>query len=263
MFQSVSWEAITLLVTSGIVVGFINTLAGGAAIISLTTFMVLGLPLHLANGTNRIPTFFENLTASANFLRNRRLNVRVGLKLAIPAIVGNILGSQVAVTVDEQVIKICLGAILVAILVFMAFSTEKRIKRNAGQGLRIRYIDYFWFLLIGFYGGYIYVGIGYMILAVTLMSMRMDLMTANAIKGFVLMVSLPFSMVVFMMNGEVNYTFGFIHAAGNVLGAFLASQYAVGWRINYLRLFLATVIIFCLAEITGLISLHDIITSII
>jgi len=263
MLHAISWEVIVMLVVSGIMVGFVNTLAGGATIISITTFMVLGMPLHAANGTNRIPVFFANLSASANFLRNKMLDVKLGLKLAIPAIVGNLLGSQVAVAVDETAIKICLGAVLVAILVFMAFSTEKRLKRSAGQGIRVQPIDYFWFLLIGFYGGYIYVGIGYMVLAVTLMSMRMDIITANAIKNFVLLVSMPFSMVVFMLHGEVNYTFGLIHAAGNILGAWLASQYAIGWGVKFLRLLLIVVIILSLADIAGVISLHDMIKSVI
>ena len=252
-----------MLLTSGVVVGFINTLAGGATIISITTFMVLGLPLHTANGTNRIPAFFENLAASANFLRNKQLDIRLGLKLALPAIAGNFLGSLVAVTVSETIMRICLGAVLVAILIFMAFSTEKRLKRSAGRGVRVRPVDYFWFLLIGFYGGYIYVGIGYMILAVTLMSMRMDIVTANAIKGFVIMVSMPFAMVVFMLKGEVNYTFGLVHAVGNILGAFLASQYAIGWGLKFLKGFLFTVALLCLADVAGLISLRDLILKIL
>ena len=60
---------IIMLVVSGIIVGVINTLAGGGAIISMTLFMVLGLPIGVANGTNRIAVVLQNLTSSLAFLR--------------------------------------------------------------------------------------------------------------------------------------------------------------------------------------------------
>ena len=60
---------IIMLVVSGIIVGVINTLAGGGAIISMTLFMVLGLPIVVANGTNRIAVVLQNLTSSLAFRR--------------------------------------------------------------------------------------------------------------------------------------------------------------------------------------------------
>jgi len=251
-----------MLVVSGVVVGFINTLAGGGTIISITTFMTLGLPLQAANGTNRIPVILQNLTSSLTFFRRKVLDVRLGLKLALPAIAGNLLGAQVAVTVNREVLTVSLGAVMLAILVFMAFSTEKRLKKSAGE-VRVRTIDYLWFFLIGFYGGYIYVGLGYMLLAVTLMSMRMDLVTANAIKSFVVLVSAPFSLAIFLFNGGISYTYGFIHAIGNIIGAYIASRYAIGWGVNFLRIFLAAVILFCLADLFGFISIRDLILRVI
>ena len=58
---------IIMLVVSGIIVGIINTLAGGGAIITMTLFTVLGLPIGVANGTNRIAVVLQNLTSSLTF----------------------------------------------------------------------------------------------------------------------------------------------------------------------------------------------------
>ncbi len=49
----------------------------------------------------------------------------------------------------------------------------------------------FGFFAIGFYGGYIYIGLGCVILAVTIWSMHLDIITANVVKGFVIFVSTP------------------------------------------------------------------------
>ena len=71
-------EMIILLIVSGIVVGFINTLAGGGAIMSMTVFMALGLPIGVANGTNRIAIVLQNLTSSAVFIKKRLLDIKSG-----------------------------------------------------------------------------------------------------------------------------------------------------------------------------------------
>ncbi|MGN0092424.1 MAG: TSUP family transporter, partial [Alistipes sp.] len=83
------WNIIILLVVSGIVVGIVNTLAGGGSVITMTMFMALGLPINVANGSNRIAVLLQNLTATVTFLRKRMLNIRHGLALSVPVIVGN------------------------------------------------------------------------------------------------------------------------------------------------------------------------------
>ena len=51
--MDLTWVHIIILITSGLIVGFINTIAGGGTIISLSVLMLLGLPPIVANGTNR------------------------------------------------------------------------------------------------------------------------------------------------------------------------------------------------------------------
>lgn len=257
--MEISYGVVLIFIISGILVGFINTLAGGGTIISVTTFMIMGLPLVDANGTNRIPVLFQNLTSSWMFFRKKLLNIRLGLKLVVPMIVGNVIGSQVASTVDAEIFRWCLAVVLFAVLWFMVTSNDKRLKGDASATFVIRPIHYFWFLLIGFYCGYIYIGMGYLILAVTIMGMKMDLVTANAIKCFVVLVSAPFSLAVFMWNGHVNYLYGLVHAIGNIIGAYVASQYAIGWGVRFLRLFMIIVTIVSIADLFNLISLRNLI----
>ena len=45
------WHILVILVVSGIIVGIVNTLAGGGSIVTVTMFTALGLPITVANGT--------------------------------------------------------------------------------------------------------------------------------------------------------------------------------------------------------------------
>lgn len=258
MFEGLSHEMVWMLVLSGVVVGIINTLAGGGTIVTITLFTALGLPIGVANGTNRIPVLLQNFTSTLTFLKKRMLDVKTGIKLSIPTIIGNIAGSMVATQIDEMVFKICMGVVLVVILIYMIFDKEKAPNIHAGHALRVKPLHYLWFLMIGFYSGYIYIGLGYLILAITIWTMDLDIITANVIKNFVIFLSTPFALAVFIYNGQVDFAFGLLHGAGNIVGAFLASHYAVGWGVRFVKIFTILIVLFCFADLIGLVSLHDI-----
>lgn len=140
---------IIMLVVSGIIVGVINTLAGGGAIISMTLFMVLGLPIGVANGTNRIAVVLQNLTSSLAFLRKRLLDIKSGIKLSIPAVIGNIVGSMVATHISDTVFTICMAVVLTVVLLYMIFDqSHKQPQIHGGHPLEIRWWNYIWFLLL-------------------------------------------------------------------------------------------------------------------
>ena len=257
MFESLNTGMAVMLAVSGVLVGIINTLAGGGSIVTITMFTVLGLPIGVANGTNRIPVLLQNFTSTLTFLRKRMIDVRTGLLLSIPTVAGNIAGSMVASQVDESVFKICMGVVLAVILLYMIFDRRRK-QFHGGHALRIKPLHYVWFLLVGFYSGYIYIGLGYLILAVTVWSMDLDIITANVIKNFVIFVSTPFALAVFMWHGQVDMMCGLLHGAGNVVGAFLASHYAVGWGVRFVKIFTIFIVLFCFADLIGIVSLHDI-----
>lgn len=250
-----------MLLLSGIVVGIINTLAGGGSIITMTIFMVLGLPITVANGTNRIAVVLQNLAASMTFIRKRMFNVRSGLLLSIPVIIGNIGGSFLATHINDTIFRICFGVVLFLILLYMIFDNRKHF--HAKESMQIKPIHYFWFLLIGFYGGFIYIGLGYLILAISLWTMKLDIVTANVLKGFVLCVAMPFSMVIFMIDGQVDYWFGLLHGAGNMIGAWLASHYFINWGGRFVKIFTMLIVLICFADLVGIISLQTIFSSIL
>lgn len=244
-----------ILIVSGIVVGIINTLAGGGSVVSVTMFTALGLPITVANGTNRIAVFLQNLTSTITFLRKGLFNLKHGLLLSIPVIIGNIAGSLVATHIEDHIFKICFSVILVVILFYIIF--DNRIKIKEGHNLDIKPWHYLLFLAIGFYGGYIYIGIGYLILAITLWAMRMDIVQANAIKGFVIFVATPFSLAVFILNDQIDYLFGLPHGVGNIIGSFIASHYMTSWGKGFIKAFTLIIVLICFADLVGLISLHD------
>ena len=118
---------VILLIGAGLMVGFINTLAGGGSIVSLSILMALGLPPTLANGTNRIAIFIQTLTATSSFRQQKVLDTKKAFHMAVPATIGSVIGAFIAVDINEDLFEKAIGVIMLIMLVFIFYNPKKYI----------------------------------------------------------------------------------------------------------------------------------------
>ncbi len=253
-----NWIEVTALIASGLMVGFINTLAGGGTIISMSLFMFLGLPIDIANGTNRIAVTLQNIVSSFNFNKHNYLDLKKGVILGIPTIIGSVLGALVAVDVNIKFFEISVAIIMLIMLFFILLKPQTWLKGNPEkQKKKTTFLQMLIFLAIGFYGGFIHVGVGYFILAAAVLGSGYDLVKANALKVFIVLLYTPFSLVIFILNNQVNYTYGLIHAIGNIIGAFIASQFAVKKGVGFVKWVMVVVILLTSAHMLGILNVKE------
>lgn len=249
---------ILALIISGVLVGFINTLAGGGTIISLSLFMFMGIPADVANGTNRIAVILQNFTSTTSFKRQKLLDTKKAVKLAIPTTLGSILGAQLSVSINESTFRIALGFVMLMMVYFILAKPDKWIKGQLElQNKNITVLQYLLFFAIGIYGGFIQVGVGYFLLAGIVLGAGFDLIKANAIKCFVVLCYTVFALLVFILNDKVNWQVGLVHSIGNITGAFIASKYALTWGAGFIRWFIVGIIIISSADLFGIIDLKS------
>ena len=228
---------------AGFLAGFINTLAGSGSLISLPLLMFLGLPANVANGTNRIAILLQNIIGVGSFKQQKVLNFKQGIWLAIPAIVGSIIGAQFAISLSEEIMSRTIGILLIVMFLLIVFKPDIWIKGQAGiMEKKPGFLQIVVFFFIGIYGGFIQAGVGFFLLAGLVMAAGFDLVRANAVKLFIVLLYTPFALFVFIINSQVDYKYGFILAAGNMLGAFVASRFAVSWGPKFIRYVLLVII---------------------
>lgn len=251
---------ISVLVISGIFVGFINTMAGGGTAISLAVLVMLGLPVNVANGTHRIAAVFQTLTSTATFYEQKVLNVRKGILLGIPVIFGSVAGAMIAVEVNEAFFRKAVAISILIMLIFMIVKPGKWVygSRQADfnkVGLKQIII----FFIIGVYGGFIHIGVGYFLLAGIVMAASYDLVKANALKVFIVLLYLPFALFIFILNDKINYSYGLVHAVGNVIGAFIGARMAVKGGAKVVKWVMVCITIFIVLYFFDLIKIDQII----
>lgn len=251
-----SWIEGILLVVAGVAVGFINTLAGGGSAISLSVLMMLGLSPSMANGTNRIAVILQNVIASSSFKRQKVLDSKKSLLLSIPAVIGSLVGAWLAVDIDKDLFEKAIGFILLVMLFFMFYKPKSWIEENTEMvNKKLGWKQYLLFFFIGAYGGFIQVGVGYFLLAALVWGAGYELVKANAVKVFIVLMYMIFSIFVFIYHDLVNYKMGFTLAIGNMTGAFIASNMAVKKGAAFIRWFIMLIIVFTSLHLFGVIDI--------
>jgi len=222
-----AWYVYPIIVAAGFLAGFINTLAGSGSLVSLPALVFAGLPVNLANGTNRIAILLQNVVGVRGFRSHGLLDSRQATFLAIPAAAGAIAGAHIAVGLDEALMRRAIGFIMLFMLLVILVKPKRWIE---GQPSHVRdrpaLRDLFLFFLIGVYGGFIQAGVGIFLLAGLVLSAGFDLVRANAIKVFIVLFFTVPALAIFVMNQQVNWGLGLLLAVGNMSGALAGTHFA-------------------------------------
>lgn len=257
-----SWITIAVLIVSGVFVGFINTLAGGGTAISIVVLMMLGLPANVANGTNRVAVIFQNITSVQQFNRQKLLPWRKATLLAIPTIIGSVVGAWIAVDINEAFFRKAMAVIMLIMLFFVIVKPSVWLKERTHLTEKpVSVFEVFIFFLIGIYGGFIQIGVGYYLLAGIVLGSGFDLVRANAIKVWIVLLYTLAAILVFIFNKQVHWQFGLIHAIGNIIGAWIASRMAIKRGVDFVRWVIIVVILVFSADLLGLISIKQLIQN--
>jgi len=247
------WYIYPILVIAGVLVGFINTLAGSGSLISLPLLMYLGLPANVANGTNRVAILLQSAVGTGSFLKQKVIRVKDGIWLSVPAVVGAVIGALFAVDLNENVLRKVIGGLMVVMVLLMILKPEAWLKGKAGYShARPGILQIAIFFAIGLYGGFIQAGIGFFLLGGLVLGAGMDLMKANALKNMIVLLYTPFALAIFIWNGQVDWVIGLTLAAGNMAGAWIAAHMAVKRGTKFIRIIMLVVISLAAADMLGL-----------
>ncbi len=242
-----TWVQIVAIFGSGIVAGFINSIAGGGSFIGLAALDFAGLGTMVANFTNRVAIEVQNLVTVLGFRSKGVSNGKLSFEIAVPLTVGAVVGALTVVQLPEQLFGRILGVAMILMLFAVVFDVRKYIKPREGPvSLRRRLAGYIVFFAVGLYGGAIQAGAGFLILAAIVGFYGMDLVHSSAHKAFVMAIYTFFVLVlvVFFKGGEVRVDWGagLVLAAGEGLGGWIGSREAAARGEKLVRIVLAVML---------------------
>jgi len=243
------WQII-IAVLGGFIAGVINTFAGNGSAITLSILTeVLGLPGNVANGTNRVGALFQSTTSTYVFYKNGKLNLKESKSIIILTIIGALIGVGVAINIPNTQFEIIFKYLMLGMLVVILVKPKRWMSESKSLYSMPLMIQIPIFLGLGFYGGFIQMGMGIFYLAALVLIAKYDIIKANAVKIFVVFAYTGVVLALFHWRGLVDWKYGSIIAIGQAVGGYLAAQIATRspkaniWAYRILLVVVVTVVL--------------------
>lgn len=209
--------------------GFIDSIAGGGGIISLPTYMFVGLPVHFASGTNKFSSTCGTTFSVVRYVRNKKVSIKSALFSVVTALIGSFLGAKLALSLDAKYLKYCLMIILPLIAIFLIIRKDFGSKNTSVQlsSRMVILLSMLAGLIIGAYDGFAGPGTGTFLILIYTAVIGFDLTTASGNAKIVNLASNVAALATFLFNGKVLFWLAFPAALSGILGNWLGSGLAI------------------------------------
>jgi uncharacterized membrane protein YfcA len=217
---------ITIAVGGSFLAGAINTLAGNGSVITLNIMTdMMGMPAHLANATNRVGILLQSAASYKGFSHHHEFAMQKANPIMWVTLAGSVCGALTAIWISPEAFQFVFRYLLLLMLFLIIGHPERWIREGAKKPMQAA-IRIPLFFVLGFYGGFIQMGMGIFFLAVLVLYSGYSMMEANVIKTRVIMLYTLVVLGIFTWNDMIDWASGLLIASGQVAGGYVTARYA-------------------------------------
>lgn len=218
--------------------GSVVGLGGGFVMVPILR-IAFSVEPTIASACSLFLVFANTAAASFGFMRDKKIDVPLAIKLAIGAIPGSILG----VLAVHSVTVVQFDAIYGALLVFLALATLRRRRVKSRPQGEQTFLHYAWAsvpagFVMGVASSLFGVGGGIIVVPLMLIAARMPPHVAAATSSFVILLSAPVGIVTHVIAGDAQWALIAPLALGGLVGGTIgpniARRISAPWLINLL-----------------------------
>ncbi len=247
--MELEWYFYPLFFLAGLLAGLINTLAGNGSVFTLSLLLFSGMPAGLANGTNRVGALIQCLVSMATFRKAEKFKplLKDSFWFMLPAVIGSIFGAYSALDVSDDVLLEVIGYIMIFILGIILLKPKKWLIETEVRKNKKSVLNFILFFAIGFYSGFIQLGMGVLFLTSLVLVSKYSLIDANFMKIMICSALLIPALIIYIYNEQVDWEPAICLAIGQGLGAWFATKFALENKHAQVRVRQLLIVMICLA----------------
>ncbi|MEE4355520.1 MAG: TSUP family transporter [Desulfococcaceae bacterium] len=227
-------EILTLLFLSGLMAGFVDSIAGGGGLITLPVLLSAGIPPQLALGTNKLQGSFGTLSSAYNFIRKKQLVLKETLPGIIYTFIGAAAGAAAVQCMNPDFIRHLIPVLLLLVLLYTFYSKNLGYADQKAKMKRHTFFIIFG-IMLGFYDGFFGPGTGSFWTAALCILMGFNMTKAAAYTRVMNFTSNIVALILFICGGNVLWIPGICMAMGQIIGARIGSDMAIRKGAAFIR----------------------------
>ena len=179
----------------------------------------------IANGTIRVAVLFANIFGVTAYQQGKVIAWRKVGQLLPPVLVGSAVGAWTATRLSPEGMQRVFAVVLLLVAVSVLFKANQWLEDVPAR------LSPLWrnvvFLFIGFYGGFVQIGVGILLLTALVLGSGFNLLRGNGAKVALILIYTVVALPFYFLADHVDLRLGFVLAGGYSSGAYLAAKLAV------------------------------------
>lgn len=211
---------------TGLIAGTVDAIAGGGGLISIPVLLGVGIPPHMALGTNKFQSSIGTFAAAYKYYQHGYASLKTALPGMLFGIFGAICGAVTAQMLSSDILYTLIPILLSIIFVYTLFSTK------LGKiDITPRMNEYLFYALFGFslsfYDGFFGPGVGSLWVFSLSFFLGYNIIKATAYTKILNLNSNIISLICFAFGSNIDYRIGLCMAAGQLIGGRLGAHLAI------------------------------------
>ncbi len=240
------FEPTVLLVLAlvAFVAGFIDAVAGGGGMLTVPALLSLGLPPHIALGTNKLAATFASSTAAYTYYKKRLFKPRYWGRAFITTLVGATLGTLFVDWISTQWLEKALPLIILAAAVYSIWHKTPKNSSNEMPPACAKFHkkQYLQGSILGFYDGVAGPGTGAFWTVSTMALYRLNILMASGVAKAMNFTSNFTSLITFAILGHIDWVLGLTMGVCLMAGAYVGAHSAIRFGAGFIRPIFVTVV---------------------
>ncbi|SPL89822.1 Membrane protein, putative [[Actinomadura] parvosata subsp. kistnae] len=238
-------DQILVLLVAAAGAGWVDAVVGGGGLLQLPALLITGMPTVEAMATNKFSSVFGTTSAAVAYARSTKVDRQVAVPGAALAVLSAGLGAWAAASISAEVLRPAVMVVLLAVAAFVTLRPSMGAVPVPHLRTRPRVLAAVLAagVVIAFYDGIMGPGTGtFLIIAFTTI-LGLDFVSASASAKIINIGTNVGALLVFGVQGHVNWALGLGMAVCNVAGAQLGARMALRRGAAFVRVVLLCVVV--------------------
>ncbi len=233
-----------LLVAASFVASFINVMAGAGSIVVITAMLFIDIPSIVAISTFRVALVCQSLLG-ASILHRKHKKIEFDWRIFVPIFIGSLLGTQVSANIPKEIFDYALAGVIVFVALFVILRQKNGLTHKEFPV----WLQIVIFVAIGFYGGFVQVGAGLLLLAGLGMVKNLDLISANANKLVIIMLYNIVGVAILAYHGKICWHYAPALVIGGLLGSYASCSIAIKKGEGFAKILLVVAMVMSIVKL--------------
>ena len=222
-----TWQMALIVAVGVFFASFMDAIAGGGGIISVPTYLLAGLPMHYALGTNKLSAGLGSLASTGRYIKSGYVDWKLGIPSIVLALIGSHFGTKLQLMISEVYLQYLLLIVLPVVAFVVLRQRQLPEQRHDIEPKKQMAVVYLAALVVGAYDGFYGPGTGTFLLLIFCNLGGLDVRTAGGNVKLVNLASNIGALVTSFMSGKVFLVLGLIGTVTSFLGHFLGAGLAI------------------------------------